>query len=112
MDKKTLYKKAEKAMTHAFSAAKQSVKLMSEKAGEAAHVTKLLLEKAAVEHRVTKKFAQLGGLIYERALRQGRPASSADEDIQALIEETRKLDLELAQIEAELVQEKRQKSKA
>ena len=69
MDKKTLYDKAEKAINQAFEAAKQSVKVVSEKAGEAAHVTKLLIEKATLEHRVTKQFAQLGSRIYEKALR-------------------------------------------
>ncbi|HTL47680.1 MAG TPA: hypothetical protein VL688_06415 [Verrucomicrobiae bacterium] len=105
MDKKTLYEKAEHAFNQAFEAAKQSVKVVSEKAGEAAQVTKLLIEKAALEHRVTKKFAQIGSSVYEQSTREGR-IDAGNERVKALIEETKKLDAELARVEAALEQEK------
>lgn len=109
MDKKTLYDKAEKAINQAFEAAKQSVKVVSEKAGEAAHVTKLLIEKATLEHRVTRQFAQLGNRIYEKALREGKTVSPQDAEIKDLIEETKKLDVELAQVEATIERERKEK---
>ncbi len=112
MDKKTLYQKAEKAINQAFETAKESVKVMSEKAGEAAHVTKLLIEKAALEHRVSKKFAELGSRIYEKTLRQGLTVSLQDEDIKKLVNDTQKLDVELAQIEATLEQEHKNRAKS
>lgn len=106
-DKNTLYDKTEKALNQAFEAAKHSVKAVSEKAGEAALVTKLLIEKAGLEHRVSKKFAQLGSKIYEKALRRGEKFSLEDAEIKNLIEETKKLDVELAQVEVELEKEKK-----
>ncbi len=109
MDKKTLYEKAEKAINQAFDAAKVSVNAVSEKAGEAAHITKLLIEKATLEHRVSKKFAQLGSRFYEKVTREGKKASFVDEDVKKLIEETKQLDVELAQVEATLEDERKQK---
>ncbi len=106
MEKDSLYEKAEKAINIAFETAKQSVRTVSEKAGEAALVTKLLIEKAGLEHRVSKKFAELGSYVYEKALRKGENISVNDKDIQALIDATRQLDVELAQVEAELEKEK------
>src|SRR5947207_1176072 len=105
MDKNTLYEKAEKAINQAFETAKVSVKAMSEKAGEAANITKLLIEKAALEHKISRKFAELGSKVYEKVLRQGKPVSLSDYDMEILIEETRQLDVELAQVEAALKQE-------
>lgn len=109
MDRKTLSEKAEKAINQAFEAAKQSIKIVSEKAGEAAHVTKLLIERTALEHRVSKKFAQLGSRVYEKALREGKNISLSDAEIKSLIEETKKLDIDLARVEATLKQEHKEK---
>lgn len=109
MDQKTLYEKAEKAINQAFETAKKSVKTVSEKAGEAAHITKLLIQKATLEHRVAKQFTQLGNRVYEKSLREGKGVSAADPEIRDLIEETRKLDLELSQVEASLEQERKNK---
>ena len=109
MDKKTLYDKAEKAINQAFDAAKQSAKSVSQKAGETAHLTKLLVEKMTLVHQVTKNFAKLGSRVYEKAVREGKSISSDDSEIKGLIEEAKKLDLELAQIEAELELERKQK---
>lgn len=105
-DKKSLYEKTEKAINTAFEVAKHSVKAVSEKAGEAALVTKLLIEKAGLEHRVSRKFAQLGSKVYDKSLRRGEVFSMEDPEIKFLIEETKKLDIELAQVEAELEKEK------
>ena len=110
MDKKTLYEKTEKAINQAFEAAKQSVKIVSEKAGEAAHITKLLINKAKLEHCVSKQFAQLGSRVYEKALRENKTISLQDNEIKSLIEETKKLDVELARVEATIESERREKA--
>lgn len=109
MDKKTLYEKAEKAINQAFEVTKKSVRAVSEKAGEAAHITKLLIEKATLEHQVSKKFAEIGNRVYEKASREGKSISASDQTMKALIEETQKLDVELAQVEASLEKEKKEK---
>lgn len=107
MDKKELYKKAEETINHAFDMAKKSAKLFSEKAGETAHITKLLLEKMSLEHRVTKQFAKLGSRIYEKSIREGKAVSSADKEIKSLIDEARKIDIQLAEVEASIDKEKK-----
>ena len=109
MDKKALYEKAERAFNQAFEATKQSVKLVSEKAGEAAHITKLLIEKVALEHRVTKKFAQIGSCVYEQFAEGDKALDLKDEKIQTLLEETKKLESELSQVESSLDREKKGK---
>lgn len=110
MDKEELYQKAEKVINQAFEVAKSSVRTVSEKAGEAAHVTKLLIEKASLEHRVSKKFAELGHKVYDIALRsEGKKFTWDDKDIQRIIEETHKLDGELAKVESTLTKERRKK---
>ncbi len=109
MDKKTLYDKAEKAINQAFESAKQSAKVVSQKAGETAHLTKLLVEKMTLEHQVSKKFAKLGSRIYEKAVREGKDISAGDDEISNLIEEARRLDLELSRVEAALEAERKQK---
>ena len=105
MDKKELFEKAEKALNQAFEAAKKSAKVVADKAGEAAHVTKLLVEKASLEHQVTKQFTRLGGCVYEKAARQGQGALLGDPEVQSLVEEAKKLEGRLAQVEAALTQE-------
>ena len=108
MDTKTLYEKVEKAFNQAFEAAKQSAKLVSEKAGEAAHITKLHIEKASLEHRIARKFSKLGSQVYEKAAKEGNVNLDLNaEEYRVQIDETRKLDAELAHIEALLEQEQR-----
>ena len=107
MDQKTLYDKAEKAINQAFEATKKSVKIVSEKAGQTAKTTKLLIEKISLEHQVTKQFAKIGNKLYEKSIKGARPVSSADEEIKTLIEEAKKLDTKLSEVEATLGQEKK-----
>ena len=109
MDKKALYEKAEKAINQAFKVTKESVQVVSEKAGEAAKITKLLIERAGLEHQMTKQFAKLGHQVYERASRGGKSATLSDSEIKDVIEETKKLDLSLAQVEASIERERKQK---
>ena len=109
MDKKELYEKAEKALNQAFEVAKTSVKTLSEKAGEAAHVTKLLIDKAALEHRVSKKFAELGSRVYEKSLKQGKAVTLEDREIKEIVDQTKKLDEELAAVESNIEKERQQR---
>jgi len=111
VDKKELYAKTQKVIDQAFQLTKQSVKVISEKTGEAAHVTKLLIEKTTLEHKVSKKFAELGSRVYERAVRGSQGNVLEDAEVVDLIEQTKKLDVSLAQVEAELEREKKAKEK-
>lgn len=107
MDRKTLYDRAEKAINHAFEAAKQSAKLVSQKAGETANLTKLLVEKITLEHQATKKFTKLGSRVYEKTLRDGKPFSGDDPEIKSLIEEAKKLETEISRLESALETERK-----
>lgn len=110
MDKKELYEKAEKAFNQAFEAAKHSVKVVSEKAGEAAHVTKLLIDKAAVEHRMAKVFSALGHRVYECS-RNNESIAGGDGEAGRLIEEIRKLEGQVSDLNAALEKERAREKK-
>ncbi|MBI4116049.1 MAG: hypothetical protein HY447_05725 [Candidatus Omnitrophica bacterium] len=112
MDKQEFFQKAEQALNQAFEATKKSVKVVAEKAGEAAHVTKLLVEKVSLEHQVNKQFARLGGCVYEKAAKQGKESFIQDPEIKSLVDEVKDLEADLAQVEATLENEKRQKKVA
>jgi len=109
MEKKEFFEKAEKALNQAFEAAKKSAKLVAEKAGEAAHVTQLLVEKASLEHRVNQEFTRLGGLVYEKAARQGKESFLKDDEIQRLVGAVQALENQLSQVERSLESERKQK---
>ena len=109
MEKEELYRQAEKALNQAFETAKQSIRMVAEKAGQAAHVTKLLVEKVTLEHRVTKQFTLLGGRLYEKVARGGKESLAGDSEIRGLIEETKKLEEDLARVEGSLESETREK---
>ncbi len=112
MEKKEFFDKAEKALNQAFEAAKKSAKLVAEKAGEAAHVTQLLVEKASLEHRVNQEFTRLGGLVYEKAARQGKESFLKDDEIQRLVGAVQMLETQLSQVERSLESERKQKKVA
>ena len=109
MDKKEFYEKTEQALNQAFEITKKSAKVVAEKAGEAAHITKLLIEKLTLEHKVTKQFARIGGRVFEKTAREGQQTFAQDPEIKSLIEDTKKLETELAQVEAALGQEQKKK---
>ncbi len=110
MENKDLYQKAEKAINQAFDVAKQSIKVVSEKAGEAAQMTSLLIEKTTLEHRVSKKFAALGSRVYEQMVKEGKTSLEGDTETAAIIEETKKLDADLAKVEASIDKERSKKA--
>ena len=112
MEKEELFQKAEQALNQAFDAAKKSAKVVAEKAGQAAHATRLLVEKASLEHQVTRQFTRLGGRVYQKAVREEGSSFAGDPEIRGLVDETKRLEDKLAEVEDELAQETRQKKLA
>ena len=106
MDKQEIYRKAEQAFNQAFEAAKASAKLVSKKAGEAAQVSKLLIEKLKLEHKVGKKFTELGNRVYDKAVREKGGSILEDAEVERLIDDARKLDDQLTEVESSLEQER------
>ncbi len=107
MDKKEFYKKSEKIINETFVKVKWYAKVAAEKAGEAAHITKLLLQKLTLEHQLAKRLSQLGSKVYQEAVRQGKVISLEDAEIKKIVEETKQLDAQLAQVEAALEAEQK-----
>lgn len=107
MDKKEFYEKSEKIINETFEMVKKYAKVVAEKTGEAAHITRLLVQKATLEHQMTKCFFHLGSQIYQKAVRQGEAISLEDSEIKKIVEETKKLDTELSQVEAVLEKERK-----
>jgi hypothetical protein len=97
----TLYDRVVKGMEVALGTAQKSVEVLMEKAEDTAEVIKLRLEKSRLERDISKKFAELGSKLYEKAVREGREADILhDLEVQTLIENLKRMDQELAHIQA------------
>ena len=107
MDKKEFYAKSEKIINETFETMKKYAKVVAEKTGEAAHITRLLIQKATLEHQMAKAFSQLGSQVYHKAVRQGEMVSLGEPEVSKIIEETKKIDTELGQVEAVLEKERK-----
>lgn len=110
MDKKEFYKKSEKIINETFVKVKWYAKVAAEKAGEAAQTTKLLLQKLSLEHQLARRLSQLGSKVYQEAVREGKMISLEDSEIKKIVEETKQIDTQLAQVEAALEIEQKGKS--
>lgn len=110
MDKKEFYEKSEKIINESFEVIKKYAKILAEKTGEAAQITKLMAQKIALEHQMAKYFSKLGSRVYQQAVRQGESVSLADSEVKGILEEIKKLDTELGQVEAVLEIERKVKA--
>jgi hypothetical protein len=97
----TLYDRVVKGMEVALGTAQKSVEVLMEKAEDTAEVIKFRLEKTRLEREISKKFVELGSKLYEKAVREGKEAGILqDAEVQTLIESLKRLDQELAHIQA------------
>jgi len=97
----TLYDRVVKGMEVALETAQKSVEVLMGKAEDTAEVIKFRLEKTRLEREISKKFAELGSKLYEKAVREGKEAGILqDAEVQNLIESLKRLDRELAHIQA------------
>ncbi len=110
MDKKEFYAKSEKIINETFETVKKYAKVVAEKTGEAAHVTRLVIQKATLEHQMAKSFSQLGSQVYQTTVRQGEKLELGAPEVAKVIEEIKKLDTELGQVEAVLEKERKVKA--
>jgi hypothetical protein len=110
MDKKEFYAKSEKIINETFETVKKYAKVVAEKTGEAAHVTRLVIQKATLEHQMAKSYSQLGSQVYQKTVRQGEPLELGASEVAKVIEEIKKLDTELGQVEAVLEKERKVKA--
>ena len=96
-----LYERVVKGLELAFETAQKSFEVVMVKAEDTAEVIKFRLEKTRLEREISKKFAEVGSKLYEKAVREGREAGILqDPEVQNLIESLKRLDQELAHIQA------------
>jgi hypothetical protein len=96
-----LYDRVVKGMEAAWETAQKSVEVLMGKAEDTAEVIKFRLEKTRLEREISKRFAELGSKLYEKAVREGKEAGILqDTEVQNLIESLKRLDVELAHIQA------------
>src|SRR5262245_36904661 len=97
----TLYDRVVKGMEVALETAQKSVEVLMVKAEDTAEVIKFRLEKTRLEREISKKFAELGSKLYEKSVREGKEAGILqDAEVQQLIDSLKRLDQELAHIQA------------
>jgi hypothetical protein len=97
----TLYDRVMKGMEVARETAQKSVEVLMEKAEDTAEVIKFRLEKARLERDIHKGFAELGSKLYEKAVREGKEVGLLqDAEVQSLIDSLKRMDRELAHIQA------------
>ena len=96
-----LYERVVKGLEVALETAQKSFEVVMVKAEDTAEVIKFRLEKTRLEREISKKFAELGSKLYEKAVREGKEAGILqDPEVQNLIESLKRLDQELAHIQA------------
>jgi hypothetical protein len=109
----TLYDRVAKGMEVALDKASKSVEALMEKAEDTAEVIKFRLEKTRLEREISKKFAELGSKLYEKAVREGKEAGILQEsEVQAIIEDLKRMDRELAHTHALMEQEMEKQTSA
>jgi hypothetical protein len=109
----TLYDRVVKGMEVALGTAQKSVEVLMGKAEDTAEVIKVRMEKARLEREISKKFAELGSKLYEKAVREGKEEGILREsEVQDLIESLKRMDQELAHIQAFEEQEMEKQARA
>jgi|GEM_PF-1057472 len=105
----TLWGRITEGVDAGLAATLGAVKSASEKAAETTHQAQQKYQRSALQARIMRHFGELGSRIYEKALRQDVKNPMEDPDIQAIIERIKPLDKELAQTEALIEKESREK---
>jgi hypothetical protein len=109
----TLYDRVAKGMEVALDRASTAVEALMGKAEDTAEVIKARLEKSRLEREISKKFAELGSKLYEKAVREGKEAGILQEpEVQAIIEDLKRMDRELAHTHALMEQEMEKQARA
>ena len=102
---KTLWQRVSEGFDRGMELAAKSAEALAEKAGEAAQITKYKLEVIRLEHQISRKFARLGSVIYEKAIREGEKNPMRDPEVINLIEDVKRLESDLAQTQSLLEKE-------
>lgn len=93
---RTLWQRAGEGFEKGMEIAAKSAEAIAEKAGETAQVTRHKLDVIRLEHQISRKFAKLGSVVYERAIREGEKNPMRDPEVISLVEDLKRLDSDLA----------------
>lgn len=102
---KTLWQRINEGFERGMEMARKSAEVLAEKAEGTAQITKYRLEIVHLEHQISRKFAKLGGVIYEKSAREGEKNPMRDPEVIALIEDVKRLEADLAQTQSLLEKE-------
>ncbi len=102
---KTLWQKVNDGFERGMELAAKSAETFAEKAGETAQMTQYRIEIMRLEHQISRKFARLGSVVYEKAIREGEKNPTRDPEVIALIEDVKRLETDLAQTQSLLEKE-------
>lgn len=105
----TLWRRITEGVDAGLAATLGAVRSASEKAAETTHLAQKKYERGALQTRIMRHFGELGSMIYEKVLREDVKNPIEDSQVQALVEKIKGMDRELAEIEAWLEKEKREK---
>lgn len=105
----TLWRRITEGVDVGLAATLGAFKSASEKAAETTHQAQQKYHRSALQAGIMRQFGELGSKIYEKALRQDVKNPLEDPEVQALIEEIKPLDNELARVEASIEKEAREK---
>ena len=102
---KTLWQRVSEGFDRGVELATKSAEAFAEKAGETAQATKCRIEIIRFEHQISRKFAKLGSVVYDRAIREGEKNPMRDLEVVNLIEDVKRLEADLAQVQSLLEKE-------
>ncbi len=102
---KTLWQRVNEGFEKGMDLAAKSAEAFAEKAGETAQTTKYRIEIMRLEHQISRKFARLGSVVYEKAIREGEKNPTRDPEVINLIEDVKRLETDLAQTQSLLEKE-------
>ena len=102
---KTLWHRVNEGFERGMDLAAKSAETFAEKAGETAQATKYRIEMIRLEHLISRKFARLGSVVYEKAIREGEKNPMRDPEVINLIEDVKRLESDLAQTQSLLEKE-------
>lgn len=102
---KTLWQRVNEGFEKGMDLTAKSAEAFAEKAGETAQMAKYRIEIMRLEYQISRKFARLGSMVYEKAIREGEKSPTRDPEVINLIEDVKRLETDLAQTQSLLEKE-------
>lgn len=98
----TLWDKVKETMERGLQKASETTLKAIEAAKERAEIARLKLHISGIKSKISKEFAELGGIVYELHMKQGREDVLEEERIKEIMERVKELEAELAEAQSKL----------